>query len=148
MHWPKFINEILWEFLDDFATAYLDDNLIYSNSLIENQEHIQEVLKALQNARWYLYRQKCKSHTKSRKYLSLIISGDGFSMDSTKIQTILECVTPKNVKDVQFFLSFANFYWKFILNYSRPASPLTVLTKKEKVFEWRKEYPIAFERLK
>lgn len=69
-------------------------------------------------------------------------------MDLKKIQTILEWVTPKNVKDVQSFLGFTNFYQWFILNYSKLTSSLTVLTKNKVVFKWTKECQIAFEKLK
>ena len=53
-----------------------------------------------------------------------------------------------NVKNVQSFLSFANFYWRFIYDYSKLASPLTHLIKKDIFFEWTTECQSAFNALK
>ena len=48
---------------------------------------------------------------------------------------MVEWPVPKNVKEVQFFLEFMNFYRKFIEKYSKIASPLMKLTKKDQKFE-------------
>ena len=53
-----------------------------------------------------------------------------------------------NVKHVQSFLSFANFYRRFILNYSMICRPLTELTKKDTHFFWTPECDEAFKELK
>ncbi|KAK1912648.1 hypothetical protein P3342_004584 [Pyrenophora teres f. teres] len=69
-------------------------------------------------------------------------------MNPKKIQTVQEWPIPKKVKDVQSFLGLANFYRKFIRNYSRITAPLTEITKKDVGFKWEKEHQEAFERLK
>ena len=48
----------------------------------------------------------------------------------------------------QTFLEFANFYWKFILNYSKIAEPMYDLLKKNKRFEWTDRQQSAFITLK
>ena len=53
-----------------------------------------------------------------------------------------------NVKDVQSFLSFANFYQRFIYGYSKLASSLICLIKKDVSFEWITECQSAFDALK
>ena len=42
--WQRFINDVLWEYLNKFCTAYLDDILIYSNNMKEHKEHVRLVL--------------------------------------------------------------------------------------------------------
>jgi hypothetical protein len=69
-------------------------------------------------------------------------------MDPRKVQTIVECETPSSVRDVQCFLRFANFYHKFIWNYSKIVLPLTQLTKKNQAFVWTPEADKAFTQLK
>ena len=52
-------------------------------------------------------------------------------MNLKKIQTVQEWPKPKTVKDIQSFLGFANYYRKFIRDYSKITAPLTEVTKKE-----------------
>ena len=42
-----FINDVLRPFLDIFATAYLDDVIIYSETLKEHKRHVRQVLQGL-----------------------------------------------------------------------------------------------------
>ena len=53
-----------------------------------------------------------------------------------------------NIKDVQSFLEFANFYKRFIYSYSKIAAPLTHLICKDVAFEWFSECENAFNTLK
>ena len=69
-------------------------------------------------------------------------------MNSAKVSTIVKWLTLMNVKNVQSFLSFANFYRKFIYDYSKLAFSLTHLTKKDVPFEWITECQSAFDALK
>lgn len=69
-------------------------------------------------------------------------------MDQTKIDTVLNWKTPKNLKDVQRFLGFANFYRRFIRIYSSIAVPLTALTQKDMPFFWTPVANDAFSLLK
>ena len=57
-------------------------------------------------------------------------------MDNTKTAAVQDWPTPKNLKEVQSFLGFANFYQRFIKDYSRTAAALTELTRKNKSFRW------------
>jgi len=41
------MNDILWEWFDDFVVIYIDDILIYSGSLEEHAEHFQKVFQRL-----------------------------------------------------------------------------------------------------
>ncbi len=50
-------------------------------------------------------------------------------MDPQKVQAVTDWPTPSSLKEVQQFLGFANFYRKFILNFSSVVAPLSALTK-------------------
>ena len=56
-------------------------------------------------------------------------------MDPTKVAAVREWETPSNLKDIQAFLGFANFYRRFILGYLKIVAPLTALTKKDRKFQ-------------
>jgi SMC interacting uncharacterized protein involved in chromosome segregation len=48
--YQRYINNVLFEYLDDFYTAYLDDILIYSKNLEEYKMHVYKVLEKLRIA--------------------------------------------------------------------------------------------------
>ena len=56
--------------------------------------------------------------------------------------------SPRNLKDVRAFLGFANFYRRFVKNYSKIVQPLTLLTRKGVPFVWSESQQQAFEELK
>ena len=105
------INTTLCKYLDIFVTAYLDDILIYTKgTLKKNIQEVKKVFKALQEADIRLQPDKCKFHVKIVKFLGSIITTDGIQMDNEKVKAIREWPEPKNLKEVQAFLGFANFY--------------------------------------
>ena len=143
------INTTLCKYLDIFVTAYLDNILIYTKSTLK--KHIQEVKKvskALQETDIRLQPDKCKFHVKTVNFLGSIITTDGIEMDNEKVKVIREWPEPRNLKEVQAFLGFANFYQRFIQRYSKICTPLTKMTKKEQPFHWECEQREAFEKLK
>ncbi|KAG9186916.1 hypothetical protein G6011_01003 [Alternaria panax] len=143
------INNALHEYLGIFATAYLDDVLVYSRgSLEEHVEHVKKVLRKLREYKLYLQPGKCEFHVKETEFLGFIVSTEGVKMNPKKISAVQEWPTPKTVKDVQSFLGFANYYRKFIKDYSKITVPLSEITKKKIGFKWDKEHQDAFDQIK
>src|SRR5260221_13705794 len=114
----------------------MDDILVYSCTLSNHQWIIHQVLSTLQKQRLFLKPEKCKFEQKEVKYLGLVISKDHVAMDLTKVQGVMEWLTPMKVKEVQSFLGFVNFYQKFICNFSNIACPLYTLTHKTQQWAW------------
>ncbi len=69
-------------------------------------------------------------------------------MNSSKINIIVNWLILINVKDVQSFLDFMNFYRRFIYDYSRITISLTHLIKKDVFFVWFQKCQITFNILK
>ena len=123
--------------------------------------HVLEVLKWLWDCGLQVNVDKCKFSVTQVKYLGLIISTNGISMDSKKVQCILNWETSTLVKDVQAFLGFLNFYRQFVKQFSQRTRLLTELVKREQystksekkrvryhIFEWTKRCKKVFEDLK
>jgi hypothetical protein len=145
----RYINWTLRKYIDNFCSAYLDDVLIYTDGTRkEHQQNTNKVLKAMGKAGLPLDIKKCEFDVKSTKYLGFIIeAGKGLSMDPEKVKAIKEWEAPVNVKGVRSFLGFANFYRRFIKNYSGLAAPLTRLTG-DVSFHWGEAEQHAFNKLK
>ena len=122
----RLMNNVL-DLLDTCVLIYLDDILIYSDTLEEHCCHIREVLLQLQNNKLYACGDKCSFHKDTVEYLGFILSPNGLLMDPSKVSTILEWLEPRKIKDIQSFLGFANFYRRFISDYSKITVPLTQL---------------------
>ncbi|KAK3509828.1 hypothetical protein QTP70_012502 [Hemibagrus guttatus] len=117
------INDILRDMLDQFVFVYLDDILIFSSSLQEHVIHVSKVLRRLLDNHLYV--------------------------KPEKFQAVVDWPSPSSVKEVQRFLGFANFYRKFIRNFSSVAAPLSALTKGNTAgFHWGPEAELAFNKLK
>src|SRR3954468_11170271 len=69
-------------------------------------------------------------------------------MSRSKVSGVLDWPAPKNVRELQSFLGFANFYRRFIHNYSGTISPLTDNLKKNALFRWTEQCEAAFRGLK
>jgi hypothetical protein len=105
-------------------------------------------MKVLQKAELSLKASKCEFHTTETEYLGYIITPDGLRMDKEKIRTIEEWKEPTTVKGIQSFLGFANFYRRFIKDYSKITAPLTRLTRKETQWKWDDKTQEAFDAIK
>ena len=131
----RFINEILAPFLDHFTSVYLDDILIYSDTMEEHTRYVHRVLEQLTDTGLHLKPEKYEFHKTEVKYLGLIIGADGIKMDPSNVETVKAWPPPKNLRDVRAFLGFAIFYHRFV-RYSKVVEPLTWLTRKGEPFKW------------
>ena len=142
-----FINNILREHLDIFISMYIDNLLIYSNSLREHKEYIYKILRILRENGLQIDIEKCEFYIKEILYLDIIVERYSIKINSTKVAAIKEQAKLEYIKDIQAFLEFINFYWKFIKGFSDVARPLTALTDN---ILWKQiaEYQDAFKNLK
>jgi hypothetical protein len=106
----EFISDTLQPFLDIFCTAFLDDIFILSDNLLEHKEYIRAVMTTMKEAGLYLKAEKCEFHQQEDNYLGLIVGVNGIRMDPEKVVAVKEWEAPGQLKEVQAFLGFANFY--------------------------------------
>jgi len=148
MAFQQFMNDIFSDLLDICVMIYLDDILIYSNNMSDHHWHVKEVLKHLHKTGLYAKAEKCEFHSELVEYLGYILSPSGLTMSDNKIKIIQDWLESKKVKDIQFFLGFANFYHQFIFNYSDIVIPLTCLTQKDIPWKFDSSCVDAFNSLK
>jgi RNase H-like domain found in reverse transcriptase/Reverse transcriptase (RNA-dependent DNA polymerase)/Integrase zinc binding domain/Retroviral aspartyl protease len=143
-----FLNDVLRECLDTVVVIYLDDILIFSKDEESHTKDVSRVLQLLSDAQLQVKLEKCQFHVQKVEFLGYIISPEGISMDPAKVEAITSWATPKSVRDIQVFLGFANFYRRFIKNFSKIVSPITCLLKKNVPFNWDSAAQSAFDALK
>ncbi len=91
--------------------------------------HVRKVLGCLLENHLYVKREKCEFHTTNTQFLGFIIRPGQVRMDPKKVQSVLDWPVPTSVKEAKWFIGFANFYRKFVPNFSSVAAALTALTK-------------------
>ncbi len=119
------INNELRKHLDQFCIAYLDNIIVYSNSLEEQKEHVWLILVKLQKANIYLTLSEWKFKIQQISFVRYIVTLEDVEMEPDRVCTIEEWPEPTCYHNIQVFLSFANFYRRFISSFSRGAKPRT-----------------------
>jgi len=103
------------------VVVYLDDILIFTETLEEHRRVTRRVMELLQKNDLFLKPEKCEFEKTEVEYLRVIISQNSVKMDSVKVAGVMEWPTPSNRKEVQSFLGFTNFYHRFIQGFSHLA---------------------------
>jgi len=142
------MNHILSDLLDVGVLAYMDDILIYAKNEGEHDRLVKEVLERLQAHGLAVSLEKYLWKTQEVEFLAYVIGRKGIAMSQEKVKAVLSWEEPKSLSETQSFLGFANFYWRFIKDYSRVARPLTELTKKTEKWSWNPKVGKAFNELK
>ena len=106
-----------------YCIIYLDDIIIFSKTLEEHISRLQVVFQKLDEAGLRLKPSKCEFFKDRLEYLGHIVSSQGIKTNPKKIAAIGNWPQPKNITQVRSFLSFLNYYWKFIKGYAQIAKP-------------------------
>ncbi len=126
-----FMNEVFRQFLHQFVIVYIDDILIYSRNQAEHRHHVEQVLQKLREHHLYLKLEKCEFHRHTIQFFGYVISPQGVQMYNIKLQAIRDWPIPSTVKELQRFLGFANFHWRFIRAFSSITAPLTSMLRQK-----------------
>jgi hypothetical protein len=92
------------------VSVYLNNILIFTNSLEEHRWITHLVLDCMHEYKLYLQPEKCKFEKTGIEYLGVIISHNKVEMDLVRISGESDWLTPSNRKEVQSFIGFVNFY--------------------------------------
>ena len=132
----------------DFVEVYIDDVLIFSETLAEHLQHIRLVLERLKKAGLKLKSAKCHFLRESVEYLGHLITPQGLKPNPKQAKAVVEFPVPESVTNVRQFLGLTSYYRRFIAQFAKVAAPLHALTRKDAVFRWTAECQEAFEALK
>jgi ribonuclease HI len=134
--------------LDKFVVVFIDDILIYSKTPEDHAKHLHVILQRLRDHHLYAKFSKCEFWLDTVKFLGHTISGDGISVDPSKVQEVMDWKPPTSVHQIRSFLGLAGYYRRFIPDFSRIAKPMTELLKKGVKFSWDQKCEDAFHILR
>ncbi|GBG83134.1 hypothetical protein CBR_g36752 [Chara braunii] len=126
------MNDLFRPWLDRFVVVYLDDILVFSRTLEEHQGHLRQVLEKLREANFKINAKKCDWAKTQVLYLGHVLDGDGVKPEDSKIAAIRDWPTPRTLTELRSFLGLANYYRKFVRNFSTiAAAPSQIAEKRD-----------------
>ena len=132
----------------EICLIYLDDIIVYGNSVGQMLTRLETVLTRIRNARLKLKPDKCVLFQKQVKFLGHVVSSEGVSTDPEKVSAVSQWPVPLDVHQVRSFLGTASYYRRFVRSFATIAKPLHRLTEKGQDFIWTTECQTAFDTLK
>lgn len=137
---------------------YLDDVLVFAKDFNEHLQRLESILQKLLEAGIKLSPTKCTLFSQKLTFLGHVVSKNGIFPDPEKIEKVKNWSKPNTIEELRSFLGFANYYRRFIKNYSELTTPLetmmkcsaqgNIYLKKKKRLEWNSDSDHCFNVLK
>jgi len=126
------MNEILRDLINKGkVAAFVDDVLVETEIEKGHDEIMEEILRRLEENDLYIKLEKCVWKARKIGFLGVVIGPNRIEMEVEKVDGVLSWPQLKNVKDVRKFLGLANYYRRFIKDFTQVARPINVLTQKD-----------------
>ncbi len=94
------MNDVLWDFLNNFCQAYLDDILIYSKTQKKHRKHVKMILDCLWDVDLQIDIRKCEFNVEETVFLEVIVSEQDLCMNSIKVKAIVNWAISTNLKEI------------------------------------------------
>nr|GEV68879.1 hypothetical protein [Tanacetum cinerariifolium] len=140
--------EIFHDMIEKTIEVFMDDFLDFGDSFSSCLSHLDTMLQRCKDTNLVLNWEKCHFMVKEEIILGHKNLKKWTEFDCSKVDVIAKLPYPTTVKGVRSFLRHANFYRRFIQNFSKIARPMTHLLEKETLFVFSKDCIDAFETLK
>lgn len=144
----RILQRILGPLLYKGAINYLDDIILYSKTFEDHLNLLEKVFNLLKANNVKLKLSKCNFACKEVDYLGYIICPEGVKPSTEKTAAVANFPVPTTYKEIRRFLGLANYYRRFIRDFSTISKPLTTLLQKNQPFHWQDLQQQAFEKLK
>lgn len=144
----KTMNSILKDILWKSAISYIDDIIIFSNSLEQHIIHLKEFFEIIKQANLTFKLSKCKIGMTELPFLGYVISHNSIKPDPEKIIKIKQFPSPTNLDTLRTFIGIISYYRRFIKDVATISEPLNRLLRKDTPFVWTIDCEQAFQILK
>ncbi|UYV83055.1 hypothetical protein LAZ67_22001998 [Cordylochernes scorpioides] len=146
--YERAVSQILQRNRLGFIAHYFDDFIIFSNSIEEHLDHLQQFFDMCNRENFRLNYIKCDFFKTTIEFLGYTISSGTYTPLVKNLDVINAIKVPTSVKSLQSFLGSINVYNKFIKDHARIRNPLNNLLKKDTPWHWNAKCQHSFDTLK
>ena len=86
-----------------FALIYIDDIIIFSNSIDDHLTHLEEVFRRLREANVKLNPKKCSFVKRRIQYLGHVVTPEGIFPDPDKVEVVSNTSESYGIKEFSWF---------------------------------------------
>jgi hypothetical protein len=144
----RLMESVLRGLVYDTCLVYLDDIIVMGRTFLEHLDNLRKVFQRLRGANRKMNPVKCRLFRKEVRYLGHIVSPQGVTTETEKLEDVRCCPQPMDKHQLRSFLGLCTYYRKFISGFADIAKHLPQLTKERRPFHWSPEADTAFYSLK
>ena len=148
----QLMNDTFREYLGKSVLVFLDDIIVFSNTLEEHEQHLRLALKQLRDQRLYVKLSKSELCTDEVEFLGHHVGSRGLRVMEDKIEAVRDWPVPKSMRELRAFLGLAGYYRRFVKGYSKISLPMSDLVRNTPVGRFTDEWGIkqqqSFDQLK
>ena len=130
------MNQVFRPFLDRFVIVFIDDILVYSRSIEEHAMNLRLILQTLREHQLNTKFLKCELWLDLVASLGHVVSGGGVQAGLKKMEVITEWPRLTTITEVGSFLGLTGYYRRIVEDFSKIATLLIKLTRKECAVVW------------
>lgn len=138
-------------FIGKICHVYLDDIIIWSDTLEEHSRNTAQVMDALRESELYCSQKKTHFYLTEAAFLGHVVVHESIRPDPSKVTAIKSWPTPTRTRDVRVFLGLIRYIATFLPHLAEHTCVLMPLTKKEldkEPLPWSEAHQLAFEVIK
>ena len=141
------MNRVFKKYLDKFVIVFIDDILIYSKTEEDHAEHLRITLEILRKEN-YILNLPSVSLVKRGSIFRHVVNQEGIKVDPSKIEAIMNWERPRRQRKLEVLWDWLDIIERFVQDFSKIATPLTKLTRKNEKFEWNEKCEASFQELR
>lgn len=134
--------------LQHCTCVFVDDICIYSNTMEEHVQQLQQLLQHFQKVGLRAHPAKTIVATDCLPYLGHLVTAEQLRPDPAKVAAMVALQPPDSIKRLQAHLGLFNYYRCYVPYFAHCAQPLYKLLQKGAQFVWTDEQQQAYNKLK
>ena len=142
------MNHIFASYIRVFMYVYLDNVIIFSDSVEDHLKHIRIVFGILRKEHLFLSPNKMQFFAEELKILGHVINDNGIRMDPYKVDKVVSWKTPTNKDLLRSFIRAVGFLAPNCKGIRIPMGQLSSLTAESRPWRWDDTAQCSFDKVK